>query len=370
MSRKSEIRSKNTITLGGLLDIWVEEDLKVGSMSNGTVTLYQNIIKVIKRYPLCNLPLPDITSEDLQIFMDQLALRGKEGSYAKKPFSVLNHAFRFAVFPKKYISYNPMQYVMLRKQKSTPELFGTVSELPGITGMLTDTMYLDLIEYLLEHHPDAVLPVQISYYTGLRIGEVAGLAWSDINMNEQFLIIRRSISCDTLMHKVLIGPTKNSKERIVYFGNTLKKILEEASKTTMFNRMKYGDNYYNCYYKKNTEKNRVYYEYNQLCASSPVADDYHEIDFVCRRENGILMRPSTLKTTCWYVSKNLPGFENFHFHVLRHTFTTNLLLNGAKPKDVQEMLGHSSVSTTMNIYAHATKESKIASARLLDRIID
>ncbi len=367
MSRKSEIRSKNTITLGGLLDIWVEEDLKVGSMSNGTVTLYQNIIKVIKRYPLCDLPLSDITSENLQIFMDQLALRGKEGSYAKKPFSVLNHAFRFAVFPKKYISYNPMQYVMLRKHKSTPEIFGTVTGLYEKIKPLSDSMYSDLIAYLEKHHPDAVLPVQISYYSGLRIGEVAGLTWDDIDLDEQFFIIRRSVSCDSLRHKVLIGTTKNAKPRVVYFGDTLKEILVEAAKTVACNKMKYGEHYCDCYYKKVTEKNRTYYEYDHFCVSSPVPDDHHKIDFVCRRENGILTRPSTLKTTCWYVSKNLPGFENFHFHVLRHTFTTNLLLNGAKPKDVQEMLGHSSVSTTMNIYAHATKESKIASARLLDR---
>ncbi len=96
--------------------------------------------------------------------------------------------------------------------------------------------------------------------------------------------------------------------------------------------------------------------------------EYHAIDFVCRRESGILMRPSTIKSVCWYVSKKLPGFENFHFHVLRHTYTTNLLANGAKPKDVQELLGHSAMSTTMDIYAHATRESKRATVRLLDQL--
>lgn len=50
----------------------------------------------------------------------------------------------------------------------------------------------------------------------------------------------------------------------------------------------------------------------------------------------------------------------------RHTYTTNLLANGARPKDVQELLGHSDVSTTMNIYAHATRESKKSSVKLLD----
>ena len=47
----------------------------------------------------------------------------------------------------------------------------------------------------------------------------------------------------------------------------------------------------------------------------------------------------------------------------------NLLSNGAQPKDVQELLGHADVSTTMNIYAHATKEAKRSSARLLDKVV-
>ncbi|MBR2031787.1 MAG: rod shape-determining protein, partial [Alistipes sp.] len=41
-------------------------------------------------------------------------------------------------------------------------------------------------------------------------------------------------------------------------------------------------------------------------------------------------------------------------------FTSNLLSNGAAPKDVQELLGHSDVSTTMNVYAHSTREAEIA----------
>ncbi len=50
-----------------------------------------------------------------------------------------------------------------------------------------------------------------------------------------------------------------------------------------------------------------------------------------------------------------------------HVFTSNLLSNGAAPKDVQELLDHADVSTTMNIYAHTTREAKRTSARLLDK---
>lgn len=72
---------------------------------------------------------------------------------------------------------------------------------------------------------------------------------------------------------------------------------------------------------------------------------------------------------CRTASKKLPGLEGFHFHQLRHTFTSNLLSNGAAPKDVQELLGHADVSTTMNIYAHSTRDAKRSSARLLDKVV-
>ena len=61
----------------------------------------------------------------------------------------------------------------------------------------------------------------------------------------------------------------------------------------------------------------------------------------------------------------------FRFHELRlsHTYTTNLLSNGVQPKNMQELLGHSDVSTTMNVYAHATREAKRESAKLLDKVV-
>lgn len=56
--------------------------------------------------------------------------------------------------------------------------------------------------------------------------------------------------------------------------------------------------------------------------------------------------------------------------MLHHTFTSNLLSDEAAPKDVQELLEHSDVSTTINIYAHFTREEKRSSARLLDKAVN
>lgn len=96
---------------------------------------------------------------------------------------------------------------------------------------------------------------------------------------------------------------------------------------------------------------------------------HRDFSLVCVRKDGMYLGREALDWMCRSIRKHLKGFENFHFHSLRHTYTSNLLANGAPPKDVQELLGHSAVSSTMNIYAHATREAKKNSARLLDKVV-
>ena len=373
---KNFVAKTENITLGELLDIWAEEELKVGALSNGTVELYTHVISRIKRHPIASRKLKTVTADHLQAFMDLLVFGGMEGDFrsagnyckdhANKYSAVLNQAFRFAVFPKKFITFNPMQYVVRRNKKEGTDIFneGDAEK----THPLTREMYNALLAYLKQHHPDAVLPVQISYYTGLRLGEVAGLTWQDINLKEQYLTVRRSIHFSSKNLRVEIGPTKRGKIRTEDFDSILTKILKEARKQQKKNVWKYRDLYRNCYFKEAPEKNRVYYIYGDYDATESIPEGYREIDLVCRKECGCLLRPATIDTICRLVSKKVPELEGFHFHVLRHTYTTNLLANGALPKDVQELLGHSSVNTTMNVYAHATRESKKAAGRLLDKI--
>ena len=205
--------------------------------------------------------------------------------------------------------------------------------------------------------------------TGLRLGEVAGLTWQDINLEEQYLTVRRSVRYNNSRHKTEIGPTKRKKVCVVDFCDTLADILRTAKKAQHKNRFQYGELYQRNYYREVREKNRVHYEYYRLDGTQEVPADYTEIFFVCLRSDGCLELPATVETACRTARKKLPELEDFHFHSLRHTYTSNLLSNGAAPKDVQELLGHSDVSTTMNVYAHATREAKRTSARLLDKVV-
>lgn len=116
------------------------------------------------------------------------------------------------------------------------------------------------------------------------------------------------------------------------------------------------------------EKNRTYYEVYSLPVSEHPPEGYQAISLVCVRQDGRYESPATVSNVCRAAKKRVDGMESFHFHQLRHTFTSNLLSYGAAPKDVQELLGHSDVTTTMNIYAHASREAKRDAAKLLDKV--
>ena len=90
------------------------------------------------------------------------------------------------------------------------------------------------LAYLQKKNPAAILPIQIAYYAGLRIGEACGLAWQDVNLEEQCLTIRRSIRYDGSKRKYIIGPTKRKKVRIVYFGDTLVEIFRNARNCLLY----------------------------------------------------------------------------------------------------------------------------------------
>ena len=195
-------QAKN-ITLGDMLDMWVEEELKPGSLSDGTVTAYINTVSRIKKHPIGKRKLKTVTSDHLQSYMDLLSFggtspdgktvealsKGSLGQYS----AVLQNSFRFAVFPKRLITFNPMQYVVWRGKKEDYDLFSDEDGDTASTPTLSHEQYLKLEEFLKKKNNPALLPIQIAYYTGLRIGEVCGLTWQDINLEKQYLTVRRSM---------------------------------------------------------------------------------------------------------------------------------------------------------------------------------
>lgn len=82
--KKFVTKSENT-TVGQLLDLWVEEELKPGNLSNGTVMAYQGTVMRIKQYPIGSRRLKSVTPDHLQAYIDFLSFGGTnpDGTTAK-----------------------------------------------------------------------------------------------------------------------------------------------------------------------------------------------------------------------------------------------------------------------------------------------
>lgn len=107
-------------------------------------------------------------------------------STLRKHRLVLNNIFKFAVYPKRYLRENPMQYVKQRKKAQEVDLFGGNEEQEVKKKTITREEYERIISFLKneERYAHWALPIQIAYLTGLREGEICGLDWSDVDFEK------------------------------------------------------------------------------------------------------------------------------------------------------------------------------------------
>ena len=107
---KKFVAKADNLTVGELLDMWAEEELKTGTLSNGTVENYLSAIRCTKKHPIADRKLKTVTAEHLQAFLDLLTFggefpdgkvrKGYSKDYIHSFSAVLQQSFRFAVFPK------------------------------------------------------------------------------------------------------------------------------------------------------------------------------------------------------------------------------------------------------------------------------
>ena len=182
---KKFVAKSENITVGMLLDLWVEEELKPGNLSNW----YGNVLSG-NGQPYQTAPdrKPKAENRNRRPFTgvyrllsfggtnpDGTTAKALSKGYLRLFSAVLQGAFRFAVFPKRLITFNPMQYVVWRGKKEECELFSDEDGETASTPTLSYEQYQRLEDFLKKKNNPALLPIQIAYYTGLRIGEVCGL---------------------------------------------------------------------------------------------------------------------------------------------------------------------------------------------------
>jgi len=165
--------------------------------------------------------------------------------------------------------------------------------------------------------------------TGMRLGELFGLQWGDIDFEGHFIEVRR-----TVKDGGHVFPTKNGKIRRVDLSDQLagglRALLVERKAETL---------------------RRDWPEVPEWVFCSDAGTPLHKSDFERRVFHKLLAKA---------------GLRKVRFHDLRHTFASRLLQNRESPVYVKEQMGHSSIKVTVDIYGHLVPGANRAAVNRLD----
>ena len=329
---------KNNLTVNDLYNSWIQ--LKRGLKEN-TFSNYKYMYKMFVEPDFGKNRITDLKRSDVRGFYNFLAEeKHVQINTIDSIHTVLHQVLEIAV-EDDYLRYNPSDNALKELKKAVNF---EVEKRRALTVSEQEIFEAFLRKKGQYHRWYPVFTVML--WTGMRVGEITGLRWCDIDLEEGSINVNHT----------LVYFDKRAEERCTFAINTTKTKAGERS-IPMLPKVK--------------EAFLMEKEYQRECGvkSESVVDGYRDFIFVNRFGN--VQHQGTLNKAlrriirhCNFeiLDKNkqndviiLPKFSN---HSLRHTFTTRMCEAGVNIKAMQEILGHADAETTMDIYAEATKELK------------
>lgn len=301
---------KNGIELVKIMEDIREEKLASNTISGGQYARLKWTINKIKNGSIGNKKIQDITKNDIQNFLN--SIKDLSDSYIKKIYEQFVQAYERAEI-KKYISYNPMKEVI--KPKSNKQT--KIVEALDINTQKLFTNYLNSVDIKLQPYKNIFL---IQMYMGLRIGEVLALASEHIDLENNLLYVKRTLTNDKEFAIILGNKTKTyAGNRTLPIPNFLRRIFKE--------QLEYANsNLHNLIFTKN--------------------DSY--------------IRTSEINKELKRIFKEELKIENREIstHCLRHTYGTRCVEAGMTAVVLQRLMGHKDVTVTLNTYTSVFNKFK------------
>ena len=186
--------------------------------------------------------------------------------------------------------------------------------------------------------------IQLAAYYGLRRSEVLGIRWSAIDFKRGSISINHKVteSKEPGIHRLYTEDKLKTKSsfRTLPLIPAVRELLLAHKKKQAYCRSKYKDSY---------------------------CTDY--LGYVCVDEKGRLFRPTYI-TDHFKLLLQRHSLRPIRFHDLRHSCATLLLSQGIPMKQIQDWLGHSTFSTTADIYSHLDYNSKLDSAAAIAAVFE
>lgn len=329
------------------LDWWFDNYVKV-SCKHNTQNGYRLIIDNHLKPALGVYKLRSITPVMLQDYVNRKYASGLKKSTLSGIMGVMTGSLRYAVVPARLLQSSPAEYI--KQPKVQAERYEVNR------AIISKDDYGRIMERFGDGNPFRYA-ILIGYHTGLRIGEVYGLTWGDIDFEARTLSVNKQVYKRTRgkddQAAWYFGDTKTrASVRRIKIGETLVRELQEYKAIQLAQQQEYGE-YYTRIYKKPEVDDRgdTIYRLIEVEASVPVA--LPETGLIMRKENGQYSSTDAFKYAARVIHYDL-GIQ-FNFHSLRHTHATMLIERGVSPKAVQARLGHENIETTLQTYVHNTE---------------
>ncbi len=256
-------------------------------LSENTINSYKNDLDCFKDF--FKKDLTKINLDDMHKYLDHLNKENKKATTVAHNITVINSFYSFLI-NENIIATNPCTNIISPKLAKKLPNYLTEEEVDKLLNIPLKTAY--------DYRNKAML--ELLYATGIRVSELINLKFVNLELQDDFIRV--------------MG--KGSKERIIPMSNISKKYLIEYIEIYRKTLLKSKDSEYLFINNQGNVISRVGF--------------FKIIKKLCLKNN---------------ISKNVSP------HILRHSFATHLLAHGADLRVIQELLGHSDISTTQ-IYAH------------------
>lgn len=334
---KKKMSEVNVSTKGkGItVDEWMVQYLDEYKRNEVKETTYWSYMELyekhIKKSDIGLSELQSLTSQQLQKFYNDKKEQDYNPKTIRHMYVLINSALDKAMQIKLLNENVNRQTVIPKKEAYTAKVLSAEEVKKILVNAKEDKLY-------------PIIALEI--YTGLRKGEIMALKWENISFDQEELHVEgnlcrvvKEINADgskCYEYKIMEPKTAKSKRVVPLLPGAIEALKMQQAMQAQDKEM-----------------------YSEI---------YNDQGLIFARCDGTFLSQRAFMDKYHAFLKRY-GASDVRFHDLRHTFATLLLEAGEEPKAIQELLGHSTYSTTMDIYAHVTKKGKVNAIKRLDILV-